>query len=49
MPTITRHRNDKPTPPPSPPPLPTTEAARGGEFNRGGAQQFGGYDLTNQV
>jgi len=24
------------------------EAARGGEFNRGGAQQFGGYDLTNQ-
>ena len=25
-----------------------TEAARGGEFNRGSAQQFGGYDLTNQ-
>ena len=23
------------------------EAARGGEFNRGSAQQFGGYDLTN--
>ena len=24
------------------------EAARGGEFNRGSAQQFGGYDLTNE-
>lgn len=24
-----------------------TEANRGGEFNRGSAQQFGGYDLTN--
>ena len=24
------------------------EAARGGEFNRGSAKQFGGYDLTNK-
>jgi len=24
------------------------EAARGGEFNRGSAQQFGGYDLRNE-
>ena len=32
---------------PSPLP-PNTEAARGGEFNRGSAQQFGGYDLTGQ-
>ena len=34
--------------PPSPPLPPNTEAARGGEFNRGSAQQFGGYDLTGQ-
>ena len=27
--------------------LSAREAARGGEFNRGSAQQFGGYDLTN--
>ena len=27
--------------------LNSREAARGGEFNRGSAQQFGGYDLTN--
>lgn len=38
-----------PSPSPSPSPLPpNAEAARGGEFNRGSAQQFGGYDLTGQ-
>lgn len=38
-----------PPPSPSPSPLPpNAEAARGGEFNRGSAQQFGGYDLTGQ-
>ena len=38
-----------PSPSPSPSPLPpNTEAVRGGEFNRGSAQQFGGYDLTGQ-
>jgi len=35
-------------PAPSPPLLPSAEAARGGEFNRGSAQQFGGYDLTGE-
>ena len=40
-------RSPLPVPLPSPLP-PNTEAARGGEFNRGSAQQFGGYDLTGQ-
>ena len=47
----TKHLVPSAHPPPVPLPFPlppNTEAARGGEFNRGSAQQFGGYDLTGQ-
>ena len=47
----TKHLVPSAPPPPVPLPFPlppNTEAARGGEFNRGSAQQFGGYDLTGQ-